>query len=170
MKELFTEREGQQNEAQDMNIVKDAHVATPATKKTKLSKKKKLIIGGILVVIAVIAAVILIPSEFERIETKCVHIAGEAQTGKNYFKLDTYPDHYENMDPAVVGMLAGETQENTLDAIKYANEALGFSGAVYSNMMETTALMGRQSEENDKYRVSWTYHPDDGLEVTYEKK
>ena len=30
--------------------------------------------------------------------------------------------------------------------------------------------MGRQSEENEKYRVKWSYHPDDGLEVTYEKK
>lgn len=35
--------------------------------------------------------------------------------------------------------------------------------------METNALMGRQREENDKYRVSWTYHPNRGLEVTYEK-
>ena len=37
-------------------------------------------------------------------------------------------------------------------------------------MMKTTALMGRQSAETDKYKVSWTYHPDNGLEVTYEKK
>ena len=29
---------------------------------------------------------------------------------------------------------------------------------------------GRQSSENEKYKVSWTYHPDDGLKVTYEKK
>ena len=37
-------------------------------------------------------------------------------------------------------------------------------------MMKTTALMGRQEEETKKYRVSWTYHPDRGLEVTYEEK
>ena len=37
-------------------------------------------------------------------------------------------------------------------------------------MMNTSALMGRQVEENDKYKVSWTYHPDDGLTVTYTKK
>lgn len=36
-------------------------------------------------------------------------------------------------------------------------------------MLETSARMGRQREENDKYRVTWTYHPDEGLEVTYEK-
>ena len=61
-------------------------------------------------------------------------------------------------------------QESALEAIKYANEELGFGDSVYSDMMNTTALMGRQTEENDKYKVSWTYHPDDGLTVTYTKK
>ena len=37
-------------------------------------------------------------------------------------------------------------------------------------MLKTNALMGRQTEENDKYKVAWSYHPDDGLEVTYSKK
>jgi len=50
------------------------------------------------------------------------------------------------------------------------NTKLGFSDAVYRKMLQTSALMGRQSEENSKYRVSWTYHPDSGLEVMYEKK
>ena len=61
-------------------------------------------------------------------------------------------------------------QENALEAIRYANDELGFNGSVYSKMMQTNALMGRQTEETAKYRVSWTYHPSDGLEVTYEKK
>lgn len=84
--------------------------------------------------------------------------------------IDTYPDEYENMDSAMVALLAPSAQENALEAIQYANDALGFNGSVYSQMMKTTALMGRQSAETDKYKVSWTYHPDNGLEVTYEKK
>ena len=48
--------------------------------------------------------------------------------------------------------------------------ALGFSDSLYQDMLNTSAIMGRQSEENEKYRVKWSYHPDDGLEVTYEKK
>ena len=37
-------------------------------------------------------------------------------------------------------------------------------------MGETRSMDGRQSDENDKYKVTWTYHPDKGLEVMYEKK
>ena len=74
---------------------------------------------------------------------------------------------YAIINPA---MIAAKDEKNALEAIKYANLELGFSGALYNRMLETNALMGRQTEENDKYKVSWTYHPDDGLEVTYEEK
>ena len=84
--------------------------------------------------------------------------------------IDTYPDAYAKMDDLLQSLLLPDAQDGALKAIRYANEELGFNGSVYSQMMNTTALMGRQSAENDKYRVSWTYHPDDGLEVTYEKK
>ena len=57
-----------------------------------------------------------------------------------------------------------------LKAIKHANTALGFDSGLYNQMLKTNALMGRQTEENDKYKVAWSYHPDDGLEVTYSKK
>lgn len=53
-------------------------------------------------------------------------------------------------------------------AIEEINAELGFSAAVMSKMGETSALDGRQTESNDDYTVSWKYHPDSGLEVTYE--
>ena len=128
------------------------------------AKKKTIIICGIIiavVAIIAIALIILIPSKFERVKNECVQIAGMVTGSGDYFMIDTYPE----------GMYVfSDTQEKALEAIKYANEELGFNGSVYSQMMNTTALMGRQSAENDKYKVSWTYHPDDGLEVTYEKK
>ncbi len=55
-------------------------------------------------------------------------------------------------------------------AIESINSQLGFSGALYQKMLNTSALDGRQTESNDKYTVSWKYHPDHGLEVTYEQK
>ena len=141
------------------------------SKKTKFTKKKLIIIGGIIIAVVFLALVIFIPSKFERVKNECVQIAGSiSYRGDDNFTIDTYPDEYKNMDPMLVAMLLPDAQENALEAIKYANEELGFNGSVYSQMMKTTALMGRQSAENDKYRVSWTYHPDDGLEVTYEKK
>lgn len=145
-------------------------VDSTATAKPRFSKKKIAIIAAAAVAIIVIAIVALIPSKFERVENECVHIAGMVYGSGDYFMIDTLPDAYENMDATVKALLLPSAQENALNAIKYANEELGFNGSVYSQMMNTTALMGRQSAENDKYKVSWTYHPDDGLEVTYEKK
>ena len=149
-------------------VTSDDATDTQKASKKKLSKKQLGIIGAIAAVIVIVVAIVLIPSKFERVKNECVHIAGQAGTGKNYFSLDTDP--YENMDETMRAFSLPDTQKKTLEAIKYANDELGFPGSVYSDMMKTTALMGRQSEENGKYKVSWTYHPDHGLEVTYTKK
>lgn len=134
-------------------------------------KKNLLILGGILVIIAVVVAIIFIPSKFERVKNEAVEIAGQVSSrGKDNFTIDTYPFEDTNMDPALIAMIADDSQDNALEAIRYVNEELGFNGALYDEMLETTALMGRQSEENDKYEVTWKYHPDEGLEVTYKKK
>jgi len=142
------------------------------TNKLKLTKKKIIIFVVILAiaVIAAIASALFVPSKFESVMNECVHIAGQVVGSGDYFMLDTYPDEFDNMDERVVLLLKDTVQENTLEAIRYANNELEFNGSLYSRMLETTSLMGRQSEENRQYKVSWTYHPDDGLEVTYEKK
>lgn len=119
---------------------------------------------------AIVIVILLIPSKFDRVENECVHIAGSVASGNNYFTLETIPDTWDNMDPTVRALMLPSHQEGVLEAVKYANKELGFPGSVYSDMMNTSALMGRQVEENDKYKVSWTYHPDDGLTVTYTKK
>ena len=161
MNQQITTNEELINKTQEAQNVETTEVLdAPAATKTKMSKKKLAIIAAAAIAVISIALIIFIPSEFERVKSKCVHIAGMVTGSGDYFMLDTLPD---------VPMLP-DAEENALEAIKYANEELGFNGSVYSQMMNTTALMGRQSAENDKYRVSWTYHPDDGLEVTYEKK
>ncbi len=149
---------------------KNGKIKSIITSINKLSKKKKLMILGAIIVVAVVVCIVFIPSKFERVENECVHIAGSIASGKDYFKIETIPDTWDNMDSTVRSLMLPSHQENALEAIKYANEELGFSGSVYSDMMNTTALMGRQTEENSKYKVSWTYHPDDGLTVTYTKK
>lgn len=138
------------------------------------SKKKKIIAGSVaalLVVAAVASFALLYKSEFEQVSDECVQIAGMITgDGKTSFSLDTSPDDYANMDPNVAALLQSGTQEKVLKAIKHANTALGFDSGLYNQMLKTNALMGRQTEENDKYKVAWSYHPDDGLEVTYSKK
>lgn len=155
---------------QEIHVESSDVTETPAVAKPKTGKKKLAIIAVAAVAIIAIALVIFIPSKFERVKNECVQIAGMVTGSGDYFMLDTYPDVYENMDELMQSLLLPDAQEDALEAIRYANEELGFNGSVYSQMLNTTALMGRQSAENDKYRVSWTYHPDDGLEVTYEKK
>lgn len=55
-------------------------------------------------------------------------------------------------------------------AIVKINEKLGFNEALGKKMEQTRSLDGRQMDSNKKYTVSWTYHPNRGLEVIYEKK
>lgn len=77
----------------------------------------------------------------------------------SYMTLDTNP--YDFDDYVLSGML---------DKIKKANSRLGFTDGLYQKMLSTSALQGRQTDENDLVTVQWTYHPDHGLEVIYEVK
>lgn len=47
---------------------------------------------------------------------------------------------------------------------------LGFSPAVYERMNRTRALDGTQSATADGVNVTWTYHPDNGLEAVFERE
>lgn len=165
--------EEQQTQAEEIVDSAEVPLESEAAEnpKPKRSKKIVLIIAAAAVAIAAILAIILTLPKFERVRQECVQIAGRVTGSGDYFIIDTYPEEdVRALDSTVVAWLAPTWQKNALKAIQYANEELGFNGSVYTQMMNTTALIGRQSAETDKYRVSWTYHPDDGLEVTYEKK
>ena len=176
MSEQINEQEKQLTETPENQIAENTIPEiekTPDNRgkmKSLLVKKKFIIIAAAAAIVIAIALIILIPSKFERVENECLQISGSLSRGDNYFELDTYPDEYKRMDDSTVALLLPDKQNRVLEAIRYANTELGFNGSVYSQMLETTALMGRLSEENSKYKVTWTYHPDDGLEVIYEKK
>ena len=55
------------------------------------------------------------------------------------------------------------------DAIVKINKALGLPDALYDKMLVTRAIDGRQTETYEDISVSWTYHPDYGLEIIYER-
>jgi hypothetical protein len=54
-----------------------------------------------------------------------------------------------------------------MEAIEKVNKALGFPDVVMENMYNTNSLDGKQTEEGDGVKVSWKYHPDNGMEVIY---
>jgi hypothetical protein len=43
-------------------------------------------------------------------------------------------------------------------------------GAVLARMEGTRALDGRQEAEWDNYVISWTFHPDDGMDVIFQER
>ena len=125
-------------------------------------KKKPLFIG---IAAAVVVAIVLIATlggggskDFNKMfgeyadESWC-YISSDG----SYMKIDTNPYDIED-----------HIDTTAYYKIKSINSELGFSESLWSKMVETSALDGRQTEDNDKVTVSWKYHPDSGMEVTYE--
>lgn len=90
-------------------------------------------------------------------------IAGESwctiASDGSYMKIDTNPlniDDYSNYSAYL--------------KLAEINKDLGFSAAVFDDMGSTRAMDGKQTAESSKATVSWRYHPDQGLEVTYSWK
>ena len=56
----------------------------------------------------------------------------------------------------------------TAEATECVLRGLGMPDSTWNKIETTRALDGRQDDDWDGYSVSWTYHPDDGLNVTVE--
>lgn len=82
----------------------------------------------------------------------------------SYIQFDTNPF---NVDP--------DSMAARVDAIaapfflETMNENFGLPDWLYEEMIGTRALDGMQKEVFEHLTVSWTYHPDQGLEVLYRK-
>lgn len=84
--------------------------------------------------------------------SSCITIAGDL----SYISLDTNPydiDDYFNV--------------NYMDYIKLLNSKLGLTDYIYQEMIKTTAIQGKQSETINGIKVTWSYHPNNGLEILY---
>ena len=46
-------------------------------------------------------------------------------------------------------------------------DELGFSSAAVQRMGQTRALDGTQEADADHVNVTWTFHPDDGLQAVF---
>lgn len=77
---------------------------------------------------------------------------------ESYLMIDTNPEDEEYYLKESVGA----------QYVIKANMELNLPEAVTTKMGQTRALDGRQTETYEDIEVSWTYHPDTGLEVLYE--
>lgn len=89
----------------------------------------------------------------------------------SYLTVDTNPDDKDyGKDLKDMTEKDYYAWKNAAAAIETLNKDLGFTDALMQRMNKTSSLQGVQTDENDKYSVRWTYHPDKGLSVTYEVK
>lgn len=134
-------------------------------KKTSGNKKKKFIILAVIIVI-VIAFFAFRGNkgpDFNSLYSQyCSSIWAEVGSDGSYLRIDTNP--YDIDDEGIAYYAAATAIENV-------NKALGLPDSLYSDMGQTTWSMGKQTEtfDNIGVTVTWTYHPDKGLEVTYKK-
>lgn len=113
---------------------------------------------GLVILIAIIASLggDDFSDMFPELENKvwCT-ISSDGQT----MRIDTNPFNWDD---------DGLAYPDAYYEIEEINRELGLPSALYETMGETRGLDGLQTRTYDDVTVSWSYHPDRGLEVTYE--
>lgn len=85
--------------------------------------------------------------------------------------IDKFTISSDGQSMSIESMNSWESSKSMVfTAVQCMNQELGFGTSLTSKMSMTRAIDGMQTDENDKVKVSWTYHPDSGLRVIYEKK
>ncbi len=139
----------------------------------KIKKNKKkinenlliiLIVAGILLALGIIIAVITsvknkpdLKEVYEQID--CDDFYCELADDESYLQIDTNPYDIDDYTSSIAW-----------EYVEDANKELGFTEALSKKMEQTRALDGTMEDENNDIKVSWTYHPDDGFQVTYSLK
>ena len=136
-----------------------------ATPTMKIKKKPSVILIAITAAILFITVIVLIlnginkgPDLEEIYDEYCDSDWAKLGKDESFLSIDTNPDDEEDY----YNLKADE-------AIEEINDVLELPDSLYEDMLQTTWSMGKQKETFEKIgiEVSWTYHPDKGLEVTY---
>ncbi|MBE6621724.1 MAG: zinc-ribbon domain-containing protein [Ruminococcaceae bacterium] len=157
--------------AVDSNVNAAINQFNAGVQQATAKKKKTPLIIAIAAIAVVVVIIIAISGggggskgpDFEKLyDEYCTSIWADVGSDGSYLSIDTNP--YEKDDDGLAYPAA-------YTAIKEVNKALGLPESVISEMGETTSADGKQTEtfEEQGVTVSWKYHPDKGLEVTYKK-
>ncbi len=88
----------------------------------------------------------------------CKSTWAEYGSDGSYLSIDTNPYDWDD---------DGLAYPEAYTAIKNVASALGMPSSLINDMGETTSLDGKQTETYGDVTVTWKYHPDKGLEVTF---
>lgn len=90
----------------------------------------------------------------------CESIWADYGSDGSYLSIDTNPFDRDDDGLAYI---------DAYYAVEKINNAMGLPSSLINDMAQTTGAQGKQSEtfESVGITVTWTYHPDKGLEVTY---
>lgn len=136
-------------------------------KETKNKSNKKRPKRAILLGIIVVIAIMLITNsgvDMRRVYNKVLKENSsyakylDIASDNSYIEIDTNPSNRDDY-----------YSEVAWDLIRAVNKEFGFSESLESRMSHTRALDGKQSEKINGIDVTWTYHPNQGLEVQYSK-
>ncbi len=158
--------ENAQTTAEPQVESQDTYIEVNQTVPNRVQKfpKNILIIAGV-VVLAIIIFVVLISNKgpnFEKLyDEYCDIVWADYASDGSFLSIDTNP--YDEEDTGIAYYAA-------YNAVKNINKELGIPESLFEEMGQTTSADGKQSEDFGKINVSWKYHPDKGLEVTYKKK
>jgi len=141
--------------------------------KTVINKKNLMIIGGIVIAVIIVLIIVMSGSRggvvgekgpnFKNLYNEyCSSTWADVGSDGSYLSIDTNPYDYDD---------DGLAYPEAYTAITEVNKALGLPDSLISEMGRTTGADGKQSEtfSEQGVSVSWKYHPDNGLEVTYKK-
>lgn len=132
-------------------------------------KKNKIILLTSIVAVVIVAVIVLVivfggnrrKVNFSKLYEKyCDPAWSELAEDKSYLSIDTNPNNYDN---------DGLASPSAYEAVKSINSTLGLPESLNKSIEETSSNDGRLTEEYDDLGIMiyWTYHPDQGLEITY---
>ena len=121
--------------------------------------KLKFILPAIaaLLVAAVVAGVVIAkqPSKVEKAYDECKYILAETSLGS-----------FQLADGGHSILVSATTTVKDLDGVDCLTDVLDTPRSTIANIGSTTSMMGRQTEVHDGLTYAWSYHPDNGLNMT----
>ncbi len=145
----------------DTSVSSAVNTFSETMEQSRQNRKKRLIFTGVATALLVIAVLITTKATAKKdFKTMFSDIESnswcEISDDGMKMTIDTNPDDV----PDAIETMA-------YSRIKEINKALGFTDNIYRGMGSTKAADGEKYATFQKYKVTWKYHPDRGLEVEY---